>query len=338
MVLCTPTKKARIVLYREQGKSFTDIGHILGIDRRTVARNWACVHDTHDYYAMKSKSGRPKRLDCRALRRAARAITSGFARDATDLQRRMFPDVSARTVRRELCSIGLNGRIRRKKPFLTKSHVAQRKVWAKGFLEWTEKNWELVVFSDKSKFNLFGSDGRHYCRRRVGEEFLERNVDKKVKHGGGSLMVWGCITSKGTGRLHRIDGNLTAAQYCDILSKSLLGTLSDHSLSPRTIIFQQDNDPKHMSRAATTWFEEHNIIVLPWPPSSPDMNIIEHAWNLLDRRIRARTPLPQNLDQLWLMLKEEWERLDLDTIKELYRSMPNRLQALDDARGSYTKY
>ena len=54
--------------------------------------------------------------------------------------------------------------------------------------------WRLVWYSDESKFNLFGWDGKQYCWRRVGEKLLERNVVKKVKHRGGSIMMWGCIS------------------------------------------------------------------------------------------------------------------------------------------------
>ena len=82
-------------------------------------------------------------------------------------------------------------------------------------------------YSDESKFNLFGSDGRKYCRQRVGEEFLDRNVVKMMKHGGGSLMVWGCMSWKGTGRLHHIQGHMDAVQYCEILAQSLIGSLQD---------------------------------------------------------------------------------------------------------------
>ena len=63
----------------------------------------------------------------------------------------------------------------------------KRKMWAKEHSGWSEKDWLHVVFTDESKFNLFGSDGRMYCQRKPGEEFLERNVQKKVKHRGESL-------------------------------------------------------------------------------------------------------------------------------------------------------
>src|ERR1700678_1794616 len=96
--------------------------------------------------------------------------------------------------------------------------------------------------------------------------------------------------------------------YVDILSKSLLGTLKDRKLKKTgktKIIFQQDNDPKHTSRVARSWFEDKKVTVLPWAPSSPDMNIIEHVWDQLDHLIRARDPLPRNKDEMWATLQEE---------------------------------
>ena len=163
-------------------------------------------------------------------------------------------------------------------------------------------------------------------------------MDKKVKHGGGSLMVWGCISWDGPGRLHRIEGTLNAKQYCRILEESLLGSLEDKFTDHKTIIFQQDNGPKHTSRLAKAWFQKRHIEVLPWPASSPDMNLIEHAWEVLDRQLRRRHIRPTNLDSLWAALEEEWAHLDMDAVHRLYESMPRRTEALKKAKGSYTKY
>ena len=131
---------------------------------------------------------------------------------------------------------------------------------------------------------------------------------------------------------------MNAEQYCNILEESFLGTLSDKGLTLNDVIFQQDNDPKHTSKHASAWFEAHGVTQLPWPASSPDMNIIEHAWEILDRKLRSRHRLPSNLNQLWEALKEEWEKLDMNAVRALYESMPRRIAALEEAGGSYTRY
>ena len=79
-----------------------------------------------------------------------------------------------------------------------------------------------MVWSDESKFNLFGSDGRVYIRRRVGEDYLQECVQSAVKFVGGSVMVWGCITSDGVGPLTTVDGRINAKHYIDLLEQTLV--------------------------------------------------------------------------------------------------------------------
>ena len=127
-------------------------------------------------------------------------------------------------------------------------------------------------------------------------------------------------------------------KYCTILEQSLLGTLRNQGIPPYHFVFQQDNNRKHTSRLATQWFEDHNILLLPWPSSSPDMNIIEHVWDELDRCVRCHSPLPRNADELWAALEEEWYKLDKNYILKLYDSLSSCVQALRDAHGLHTRY
>jgi hypothetical protein len=131
---------------------------------------------------------------------------------------------------------------------------------------------------------------------------------------------------------------MNAVQYHKILEGSLLGTLSNYNLQPSNIVFQQDGDPKHTSHLAYNWFHDHDIKILRWALSSPDMNIIEHAWDQLDRQLRLCSVLPKNADELWVILQEEWTNCDMDYINKLYNSMPRRVRALYDMEGGYTKY
>ena len=221
MAPCTPTKQAHILQLCDprfgKPKTLTEIGRIMHLDRCTMAQNLKIAQETGDFYYHTPWPGRPHLLTSRDLQHAELALARGSARDATKVQCQLFPDVSARTVRHRLCEIGLYGRVCRSKPYLSSLHIKQWKKWAEEVADWSEEDWDLVLFSDESQFNLFGSDGRQWCWRRVGEECLLRNVKKRVKHRGGSLMVWGCITPWGVGRLHRIKGNMDSKQYCSTL-------------------------------------------------------------------------------------------------------------------------
>lgn len=68
------------------------------------------------------------------------------------------------------------------------------------------------------------------------------------------------------------------------------------------------------------------------------MNPIEHAWDILGRRVRQRNPAPRNVEELKLALKVEWDNLPQEIINSLIQTMGNRIQALLRARGGNTRY
>ena len=171
-----------------------------------------------------------------------------------------------------------------------------------------------------------------------GEALRPNKVKKKVKHGGGNIKVWGCISWEGTGRLTLVDGNLNAVQYCHILDSAFMGSLHDCSKSIHSIIFQQDNDPKHTSCLAWEYFGDQSFDKMDWPPGSADMSITEHVWDKVDDQIHTWDPLSCNKNDLWVALQEEWEKVDLEYIQNLYKSMTTRVAVLDEVKGSYMKY
>ena len=334
----TPTKKARIWQYHSDGQSNRQIATKLGWDRRTINRTINLMKEYPNPYYITPRPGRPRSLTPGDIAFAKLSLKRGQTRDGADIQRELFPNTGASTVRRALAMAGLHGRVRRKKPYLFKCHISARRKWANEFRTWDLQKWKSVWFSDESKFNLFGSDGKLYCRRGPGEEFEARNVRGMVKHGGGNIQVWGVLSWNGPGRLYRVEGTMDRWQLITILENGLLRSLDDAHTDPTQIIFAQDNDPKHKAKAVTAWFNNQNITLLPWPPSSPDMNIIEHAWDCVDRRLHHRGVLPTNTDQLWEILQDEWGKLNIDFIHNLYRSLPDRVSALHKAHGRHTRY
>ncbi len=74
-----------------------------------------------------------------------------------------------------------------------------------------------------------------------------KTIIPTVKHGGGSVMVWGCLAASGPGRLAIIDGTMNSALYQKILKENVRPSVCDLKLK-HTWVMQQDNDPKLTSK------------------------------------------------------------------------------------------
>ncbi len=189
------------------------------------------------------------------------------------------------------------------------------------------------MWSDETKINLFGSDGVKHVLRQPGEEYKDKCVLPTVKHGGGSVMVWGCMSAAGTGELQFIEGTMNANIYCDILKKSMIPSLQ--RLGHRAV-FQHDNDPKHTSKTTTALLKKLRVKVMDWPSMSPDLNPIEHLWGIFKRKVEERKV--SNIHQLRDVVMEEWKRTPVATCAALVNSMPKRVKAVLENNGGHTKY
>jgi len=109
-----------------------------------------------------------------------------------------------------------------------------------------------------------------------------------------------------------------------------------HMLFPNhDAIFQDNSSPIHTTRSVQSLFEEHEDVLqhLLWLAQSPNLNIIEPLWSVVESRVRNRFP-PSSVKQL----EEEWYNIRLETNQNLHESIPRRIQALLQANGGLTPY
>uniref|UniRef100_A0AAQ4QG94 Tc1-like transposase DDE domain-containing protein n=1 Tax=Gasterosteus aculeatus aculeatus TaxID=481459 RepID=A0AAQ4QG94_GASAC len=202
------------------------------------------------------------------------------------------------TISAALHKSGPFGRVARQKPLLSKKHMTAR-------LEDSQTMRNKIIWSDETKIELFGLNSKRHVWRKPGTAHHLANTIPTVKHGG-SIMLWGCFSAGGTGRLVRIEGKMNAAMYRDILDENMLQSALDLRLG-RRFIFQQDNDPKHTAKITKKWLRETSVNVLECPSQSPDLNRIEHLWR--DLKMAVHRHSPSNLMELERFCKEEWEKL-----------------------------
>ncbi|GFS77498.1 transposable element Tcb1 transposase [Trichonephila clavipes] len=254
---------------------------------------------------------------------------------AAETSRVMGRSVSAETVINVIRHAGYSSRVARKKLFISLQNQKKRLEFAKTYQLKTDNFWKKVIFSDESKFNIFGSDGHRTVWRKPNTALDPKNLRPTIKHGGGSVMVWGCMASNVVENLVFIDGIMDHKLYIDILNNNLKESAKKLGLDGN-FIFQLDNDPKHTARNVKMWCLFHCKQQLHTPPQSPDINVIENLWATLKTAVQKHQI--RNKAHLKQVLQEEWDKISPDTTKKLVESVPRRLEDIIKAKGHATKY
>ena len=244
--------------------------------------------------------------------------------------------ISKQTVLRRLRQARQPVRLRRSYvgQVLTARHRAARLQRAQRHFRWGRQQWARVLFSDESSFNFSHHDGRIRVFRRRGARFAENCLIERDRFGGGSVMVWGGIMGRSKTNLIVVQGNLSAQGYINqILQPEAVPFLQRHGPA----ILMHDNARPYVARICRQFLNRNNVNVLPWPAVSPDMNPIEHIWDYLGRKVRARGSV-HNLRDLENAVIQEWNNIPNIVIRRYVRSMRGRLAACINSRGGHTRY
>ena len=131
-----------------------------------------------------------------------------------------------------------------------------------------------------------------------------------------------------------VQSNLNAQGYINqILQPEAVPFLQRHGPA----ILMHDNARPHVARICRQFVNRNKVNVLPWSAVSPDMNPIEHIWDYLGRKVRARGNV-HNLRDLENVLIQEWNNIPNVVIRRYVRLMRGRLAACINSRGGHTRY
>ena len=156
-----------------------------------------------------------------------------------------------------------------------------------------------------------------------------------MKHGGGSIMVWGCFSSAETGALVRIEGKTDGAKYRKIPEENLLPSTRKLKLGQKFTI-QHDNALKHTAKATPEWVRNKKINVLEWSSHRPERNRIQNLRH--DLKIVVHQHSACNLTELEQFYSEEWANIAQSRCAKLVETYPNRLTAVIAVKSASTKY
>ncbi|GFY04739.1 transposable element Tcb1 transposase [Trichonephila clavipes] len=103
-------------------------------------------------------------------------------------------------------------------------------------------------------------------------------------------------------------------------------------------LFMDNNARPHRANNVDESLQSEDITRMDWPAYSPDLNPIEHVWDMLGRRIAARQPPPTCLPELQRALLDEWCNIPQDQIDNLIHSTPRRCKACIASSRRHTPY
>jgi transposase len=320
------------------GDGYKKIAKTTNISRSTIK---AIVKK---YYALGivanlPRTGRPQLADDRLRRQIVRDVLANRRLSAESIveQLKEFSQlkISASSVRNIIKDADLHGRSARKTPRISKVNKKKRLEYAMAHLDWTEEEWNKIVYTDESKYNLHDSDGRVFVWRRVGEEFHEDCIVTTYKSGDKGWMVWGAIGWKGVGPLHFCTENVTSTYYIEMLEEVLPSCVAMLDMDDEFQLLQ-DNAPAHKAKKTMAYIESYGLPTLPHPPQSPDLNPIEHMWDHVARQVRKINP--QTSAALKDAIETAWYNTPVEVVQNLISSMPRRIAAVVAAKGGPTKY
>jgi transposase len=320
----------QILTLKEEGYKVDEIVQRCGISKSSVYRILQRGKVLHKR-VYPNGTGRPTLISARDKRVIRRKIKNDTMSSAKKIIGNLGLHVSNSTLLRTIKKLHFKRRKFKVKPILKAHHLDARLELARSTIHWT-KRWSKVYFTDEKKFNLDGPDGCNYFWADLNENDVKKYFSKDI-HNKQSVMVWGAFSLQEQLPLVRLEGKQNGKKYSELIENSFF-----YQIMSDEYILVHDNAPCHTAEVVKNKIDVLKIDVLPWPAYSPDLNPIENLWSYIVRIIYANGKTYGNVDELWEAIQECWENIPKKIIKNLVKSMPNRMIKLLENGGRTLKY
>ncbi len=126
-------------------------------------------------------------------------------------------------------------------------------------------------------------------------------------------------------------------KYIEILKANLLSfylNVKGTVTRPGSLLFQQDNAKPHTAEATISWLKENKIYGCDWPPYSPDLNLIENLWGIIQDKLYSCNERLRTSEEVWAEIQKIWWNDLSPYVVKMYKSMPYRIEEVIE-RGGY---
>ncbi|KFM73077.1 Transposable element Tcb1 transposase, partial [Stegodyphus mimosarum] len=292
--------RGRIIGRLECGRTQLEVSDELGIAQSVIFRLWQRFQDDGNV-SRRYTTGRPRVTTSNEDRYLAVTAKRNRRSTASDLSRQLSSTtgttISRQTVHRRLGQIGLYARRHDRGVPLTATHCRLR-------------------------FSLQSDSHRMFIWRAPGTRYHQENIIERHRYGGAGVLVWGGIILGSRIDLHSQIGTMTSQIYSDVILEQHVRLF--RGAMGAQFVFMDDNARSHRANIVSECLQSEDITRMDWPPFSPDLNPVEHVWDMLGRRVAARQSPPTCLPELRRALLFEWCNILQDQIDNLILSMNRR--------------
>lgn len=299
------------------------------------------------------RPGRSSQFTLRDFARVRRIIKDNRFETAADIHRQLKDDFGYNfgisTFRRMLAHLSLNCRVARSSPLTDRKKRRSRLQYAKKHGRDSVSDWRRTIYVDEALARL-GAGTRPLVWREKGEEWLPQCMVPKLQQGGKSFMMFAGIWHGGRTALHRFDCSqskskkkgVTAMIYRDQITKGVLKAgwqrVNNRWRAYGGARIVEDNARIHTSLLNRSAGKAQRFKYLDHPPSSPDLNPIEHCWAYIKRKYAKLPRRPTTLDGLFEVMSCLWDEMPQGYVDACIDSMPRRLKEVKKRRGYPTRY
>ena len=273
----TPYQRGMIMGGQALGHSQREMERVFNFPQSTIQYTIE-KHGERNDDESKSRPGRPKKLSNRDKRLIIRLARKNPRITYAQLLKETGVICSQSTLYRIFKDYGLTNWLAKKRPLLTEEVAKKRYVWCLTHQGWDVADWSNIMWSDECSVEKGSGKQREWVFRFPQEKWSKEMIQPFPKGKGVSVMVWAAFWGEGRSDLYRLARDFEAKKM-GYSANSYIKVLEDNLLShwEPGLIFMQNNAPIHTAKQVTKWFENNGIIVIDWPPYSPDLNPIEHV-------------------------------------------------------------
>ncbi|GFV76005.1 transposable element Tcb1 transposase [Trichonephila clavipes] len=158
-------------------------------------------------------------------------------------------------------------------------------------------------------FSLQSDSHRTLIWREPGTRYHQENTIERHSYGGAGWLVWRGIILGSRTDLHVQSVTMTGHIYRDVILEQPIHLF--RGAMGAEFLFMDDNACPHHANIVDECLQSEDITSMDWPAYSPDLNPIEHVWDI-GRRIAAGQPPPTCLLELRRALLDEWCNIPQD--------------------------